>query len=55
MKLREKLAALEVGKQFVYPRASLNVSMYVSHWGKQHGRKFRTRRVELGRRVERIA
>lgn len=53
--MREKLASLPVGGSFVYPRTSLKVSVYVSHWAKRHGRKFKTRRVELGRRVERLA
>lgn len=49
-----KLAELPVGKAFVHPRTDLRYAVYVSHWAKRHGMKFRTRRVELGRRVERV-
>lgn len=52
--MNTRLAELPVGKDFIHPRADLRFAMYVSHYGKRTGKKFRTRRVELGRRVERV-
>lgn len=51
----ERMKALPIGEAFVYPRTDEKFVIYVSHFGKRVGRKFRTRRAELGRRVERLS
>ena len=50
-----RLRALQVGQQFIWPRTGEKFVIYVSNYGRRAGRKFRTRRVELGRRVERLS
>lgn len=50
----ERLKALPVGQAFVWPRTDEKFVIYVSHFGKRVGKRFRTRRIELGRRVERL-
>jgi hypothetical protein len=51
----ERLKALPVGQAFVWPRVDEKFVIYVSHFGKRVGRRFKTRRIEIGRRVQRLA
>lgn len=50
----ERLKTLQVGGAFVWPRTSEKFVIYVSNFGRRVGKRFRTRRTELGRRVERL-
>jgi hypothetical protein len=51
----ERLKALPVGESFVWPRTGEKFVIYVSNFGRRVGKRFRTRRIELGRRVQRLA
>jgi hypothetical protein len=50
----ERLKNLPVGQSFVWPRTDEKFVIYVSNFGRRVGRRFRTRRIEIGRRVERL-
>lgn len=49
------LQALQVGQQLIVRRTHDKLSIYVSHYGARHGRKFRVRSLEYGHRVERLS
>jgi hypothetical protein len=50
----DKLKSLSVGQAFVWPRTDERFVIYVSHFGRRFNMRFKTRRIELGRRVERL-
>lgn len=52
---QERMRTLPVGGSFIHPRCDLRFAVYVSHFGKRTGKRFRTRCCALGRRVERLA
>lgn len=58
-KAKYPLASMEVGDSFVvplkYPKQRSPVHSVASIFGKKHGRKFTTRRIDNGVRVWRIA
>ena len=49
------LSTLPVGKAFVAEKPPKNFTAYVHHYGAKVGKAFRTRRVESGREVRRVA
>jgi hypothetical protein len=51
----QRLKTLPVGESFVWPRTGEKFVIYVSNFGRRVGKRFKTRRTEFGRRVQRLA